>query len=374
MPAPSRFVYVGTYTAPNTAPGGARPSAALGISVLRLDGRSGALAPVQVVEGIENPSWVTLDPGLRVLYAVSEVAGWAGRDGSGGLTGYAVDEATGRLTRLGDQPTGGAIPAHDVVDPSGRFVLVANYAGASFSVLPILEGGRPGPATEVHAVSGTGPDRSRQEAPHPHQVLFDPAGAFVHGPDLGSDRVWSWRLDPAAGRLAPADPPAARLGAGSGPRHLAFHPGGRFAYVVEELASAITAFAYDGATGAFSRLHSVSSLPPGAAGANTAGEILVHPGGGFVYASNRGHDSIGGFAVDQETGRLTPAGWTSTGGQVPRGVAIDPSGHLLLAANQNSDTIVPFEIDAGTGALRPTGYVTRTSTPVCIQFGRVGGG
>jgi 6-phosphogluconolactonase len=349
------FVYVGTYTA--------------GIGAFAMDAANGGLAPLQVVADIESPSWLALDPELAVLYATSEVTRWKGHPATGGVTACAVDAATGRLTALGDRPSAGSLPAHATVSPDGRHVLVANYLGGTFAVLPVRAGGRPGPATDVVVVTGRGPNRERQEGPHPHQVVFDPAGAFVHGVDLGSDRIWTWRLEAASGVLVPNEPAEAPVAAGSGPRHLAFHPDLPFAYVAGELASAITAFAYDGARGTFTWLQTISTLPAGFAGPNTCAEIAVHPGGAFLYASNRGHDSIAGFALDQATGRLEPAGWTPAGGRVPRAFGIDPSGSLLLVANQGSDTIVPFQVDPATGRLTPTGHVTGIATPACIQFG-----
>src|SRR5262245_13095514 len=294
--ARSRFVYVGVYTAPNTAPGGVRPSEAAGIAVFRMDGRTGSLTPVQVVEGVENPSWLAFDHGQTALYAISEVSTWRGRRATGGVTGYAVDAGAGRLTALGHEYSAGALPAHAAVSPSGRHLVVANYLGATVTVLPVTKGGGLGPPTDVVVVTGRGPNPERQEAPHPHQVVFDPSGAFVHSPDLGTDRVWTWRLEPASGVLVPGEPAEAPVAAGFGPRHLAFHPDGRFAYVVGELASAITAFAYDATCGTFTWLQTVSTLPAGFAGQSESAEIVVHPDGRFVYASNRGHDSIAGFA------------------------------------------------------------------------------
>jgi 6-phosphogluconolactonase len=351
----SSFVYVGTYTA--------------GIGVFRMDAATGALAPLQLVADVECPSWLALDPGLAFLYATNEVTTWKGHPATGAVTVYAVDAATGRLTALGDRPSAGSLPAHAAVSPDGRHVLVANYLGGTFAVLPVRVDGRLGPATDVVVVTGRGPDRERQEGPHPHQVVFDPAGAFVHGPDLGTDRIWTWRLEAASGVLVPNEPADAPVAAGSGPRHLAFHPDGRFAYVVGELASTVTAFAYDGARGTFTWLQTVSTLPADHGGPNHCAEIAVHPGGAFVYASNRGHDSIAGFALDQTTGRLEPTGWTPAGGQVPRAFGIDPSGSLLLVANQGSGTIVPFEVDPETGRLTPTGHETGIATPACVQFG-----
>jgi 6-phosphogluconolactonase len=384
--APRRFVYVGTYTRPNTAPGGVTPSLALGIYVFKMDGRAGGLELVQVVEDtppgqpLPNPSWLTLDPRQRYLYATSEVSSWRGAPNTGGVTAFSVDGATGKLTRLNDQPSAGEIPAVVTPDPTGRYVLIGNYVGVppkgTFAVLPIVQAGpRAGqldPATDVFAVTGTGPNRSRQEQPHPHDVVFDPAGRFVLGPDLGTDRIWAWQLDTGAGKLvpvAPPDPPYAQVASGSGPRHLAFHPGGRFVYVIDELVSSITAFSYDGTHGTLTWIQTVSTLPPNFTGTSACAEIVVHPSGSFVYGSNRGHDSIVGFAIDQQSGKLTLIGWTPTGGSFPRNFNIDPSGSLLLAANQNSDNIVPFSINQRTGRLRPTRQVTQTPTPVCIVFG-----
>jgi 6-phosphogluconolactonase len=374
--AQARFVYVGTYTAPNTAPGGTHPSTALGIYVFALDPQTGGLTLLQIVENIPNPSWVTLDPQNRVLYASSEVSTWKGVNNSGGLTAYSVDPTTGKLTVLNDQPTLGAIPAHVTVDPSGKYALVANYIGANFTVLPIQSNGSLSPATDVFAVTGTGPNPQRQEAPHPHQIQFDPAAKFVFGNDLGTDKVWTWILDYAAGKLVPngpqfvpPPPPYAQVAGGSGPRHTAFHPSGKFAYVIDEMVSSITAFTYDVTHGTMIWRQTVSTLPPKFTGISSCAEIVMHPSGKFVYGSNRGHNSIVGFAIDQNTGMLTVIEWTSTQGGIPRSFNIDPSGALLLAGNQDSGTIVPFSINPKSGKLKATGQVTNTPTPVCIQFG-----
>jgi 6-phosphogluconolactonase len=265
----------------------------------------------------------------------------------------------------------GAIPARPTLDPTGRYVLVANYIGANFAVLPIQSNGGVGPATHVFPVTGMGPNQDRQEAPHPHDVQFDPAGHFVYGPDLGTDKVWAWHLDLAAGKLIPNPLPYAQVASGSGPRHMSFHPSGRFVYVIDELVSSITAFSYDSTRGTLTWIETVSTLPPGFTGTSACAEIMVHPNGAFVYGSNRGHDSIVGFAIDQQTGKLRLIGWTPTRGSFPRNFAIDPSGALLLAANQNSDNIVPFRINQRTGRLRATLQITQTPTPVCIVFGGV---
>jgi 6-phosphogluconolactonase len=368
--APSRYVYVGTYTAPHTAPGGVQPSTARGIYAFKMDGRTGALSLIQVFE-IENPSWVATDASMSHLYATSEVSTWKGASNTGGITAFAIDPATGKLTSLGDQPTQGAIPAHVIVDPTGKFALVANYVGANWSVLPIQANGSLGPATGVFAVTGHGPNTARQEAPHPHDTKFDPAGAFVFGPDLGTDNVWSWTLNTSTGMLvANTNLDHAQVASGSGPRHMSFHPTGKFVYVIDEMVSSITAFSYDAARGTFTWLQTVSTLPAGFTGTSSTAEIIVHQSGKFVYGSNRGHNSIVGFRIDQATGKLTTIGWTSTQGAIPRGFNIDPSGRLMLVGNQNSDTVVPFRINQNSGRLHPTGAVTRTPVPVSFAFGR----
>jgi 6-phosphogluconolactonase len=369
--APSRYVYVGTYTAPNTAPGGTQPSTAKGIYVFKMDGEAGGLNQIQQFE-IENPSWVTVDANASHLYATSEVSSWKGANNTGGITAFDIDPATGKITPIADQPTGGAIPAHVIVDPSGKFALVANYVGANWSVLPILDNGGLGSANGVFAVTGHGPNTARQEAPHPHETLFDPAGAYVFGSDLGTDHVWSWTLNTTTGMLVPnANLDDAQVASGSGPRHLSFHPSGKFVYVIDEMASSITAFSYDAAHGTFMWLQTVSTLPPDFTGTSTTAEIIVHQSGNFVYGSNRGHNSIVGFRIDQATGKLSPIGWTPTQGEIPRGFNIEPSGRLMLVGNQNSDTVVPFRINQSSGELDATGAVTTTPVPVSFAFGGV---
>jgi 6-phosphogluconolactonase len=369
--APSRNVYVGTYTAPNTAPGGIQPSTARGIYAFKMDGRTGGLSLIQVF-AIENPSWVAVDANASHLYATSEVSTWKGASNTGGITAFAIDPATGNITSIDDQPTMGAIPAHVIVDPSGKFALVANYIGANFSVLPILPSGGVGPASGVFPVTGHGPNPARQEAPHPHETMFDPAGAFVFGPDLGTDRVWSFTLNTTTGMLVPnANLDHAQVASGSGPRHMSFHPSGKFVYVIDEMVSSITAFTYDAVHGTFIWLQTVSTLPADFTGTSSTAEIIVHQSGKFVYGSNRGHNSIVGFRIDQTTGKLSLIGWTSTQGAIPRGFNIDPSGRLMLVGNQNSDTVVPFRISQSSGKLHPTGAVTNTPVPVSFAFGRV---
>ncbi len=319
--------------------------------------------------GIENPSWVAVDANASHLYATSEVSTWNGANNTGGITAFGIDSATGKITPINDQPTGGAIPAHVIVDPSGRFAVVANYVGANWSVLPVLDNGALGSATGVFAVTGHGPNTARQEAPHPHDTKFDPAGAYVVGPDLGTDGVWSWTLDTSTGILVPnSNLDHAQVASGSGPRHISFHPSGRFAYVIDEMVSSITAFSYDGERGTFTWLQTVSTLPPEFTGTSSTAEVIVHQSGNFVYGSNRGHDSIAIWEVADENGELRPVGHESTRGKTPRNFSLDPTGAWLLVANQESDTIVPFRRDADSGRLTATGPVTPTPSPVAILF------
>jgi len=359
-----------------------------------MDGSNGALDLVQIVEDgtqfptpnpnsptpLPNPSWLTLDASQAHLYVTSEVSTWRGTANTGGITAFSVDATTGLLSRLNDQQTQGQIPAVVTPDPTGRYVLVGNYVGhppkGTFVVLPIQSGGQLGAATGVFEVTGTGPDRARQEAPHPHDVKFDPAGRFVFGPDLGTDRVWAWTLDLGAGKLVPVavnplDPPYGQVASGSGPRHMTFHPSGKWAYVIDEMVSSVTAFKYLADHGTFIWLQTVSTLPPDFTGTSSTAEIIVHQSGKFVYGSNRGHNSLVGFRIDQTTGKLQVISWTSTQGSIPRGFNIDPSGRLMLVGNQNSDTVVPFRINQTNGRLHPTGATTHTPVPVSFAFGRV---
>jgi 6-phosphogluconolactonase len=366
----SRFLYVGTYTAPNLAPGGTVPSTAQGIYAFRMDGESGALSQIQVVPDIENPSWVTTDPQGRWLYATSEVDTWKGQSNTGGITAFSINPSTGMLTQINDQPTMGAIPAHSTIDPSGKYVLVANYTGANFVVFPIQDNGGLGAATQIVPLSGNGPDPDRQTAPFGHQIQFDPGGKYAFGNDLGTDHVWVWSFDAGQGKLTPNTVPDVKVASGSGPRHSAFHPTGKFFYVISEMASSVTAYRYDATKGTAIWRQTVSTLPPDFAGTSTCAELIMHPTGRWIYGSNRGHDSIVGYRIDQTTGMLSTIDWWPTQGQIPRGFTIDPSGSLLLAGNQNSDTVVAFRIDGGGGGLTPTNAVTNTPVPVSFAFGR----
>jgi 6-phosphogluconolactonase len=352
-------VYLGTYSS-----GGSR-----GIYQSRLDVATGRLEPAELAAEAVNPSFVVAHPKGRFLYAISEIGGFGGKK-SGALSAFAIDPASGKLTLLNQQATEGDGPCHLAVDPSGRCALVANYGGGSVACLPIGADGRLGPATSFHQHRGASVSKQRQEGPHAHCVTVDPAQRFVLAADLGIDRVMIYRFDPANGTLAPNDPPSFAASPGAGPRHVAFHPGGRIAYVINELNSTVTVAGYDPERGTLAARQTVSTLPAGFHGANTTAEIQVHPSGRFVYGSNRGHDSIAIFAVEPETGRLRPLGHEPTQGRNPRNFVLDPSGRFLLAANQDGANVVVFHIDPETGRLHPTGSSIRVAMPVCIEIVR----
>ena len=357
--AGSLLVYFGTYTSAKSE----------GIYVSRLDLATGALSEPALAAGIVSPSFLAVHPNRGFLYAVNEVSNFEGGV-TGAVSAFRIDRASGRLTLLNQQSSGGGGPAHLTVDRDGRNVLVANYGGGSVAVLPIGADGRLSPASAFVQHTGSGANPQRQQGPHAHSVNVDRANRFAYVADLGLDKVLVYRFDPAAGTIVPNEPPAATVEPGSGPRHLAFHPTGGFAYVINEITCTVTAFACDAAAGRLSTLQTISTLPEGvtvARGMSTA-EVQVHPSGRFLYGSNRGHDSISAFAIDQATGRLTFVQNEPTQGSSPRNFGIDPTGQYLLAANQRSDSVVVFRIDAATGRLTATGQRVSVGSPVCVKF------
>ena len=360
-PAGDMFVYFGTYTA-----AGAKSR---GVYLSRLDLASGALTPPELATETQNPSFLAVHPSRGFLYAVNEVGTFEGQPG-GSVSGFAVDRQTGRLTALNQQSSRGGGPAHLVVDREGRNVLVANYGGGSVAVLPIASDGTLKPASAFVQHEGSSIHPRRQTRPHAHSINVAPSNRFAYAADLGIDKVLIYRFDPDAGSLSAANPPFAAVQPGSGPRHFAFHPDGRFAYVINEILLTVTAFRHDTGSGALAEAQTISTLPPGQApqdGFSTA-DVQVHPSGRFLYGSNRGHDSMVVFSIDQETGRLTYVQNEPTQGSFPRGFGIDPTGTYLLAANQRSDSVVVFRIDQQTGRLSPTGHRVELGSPVSVQF------
>jgi len=363
-----RFVYVGTYTGPGVAPDGRMPSTARGIYVFRMRAGDGHLTLVQIVP-TDNPSYLAFDTTLDHLYCTNQNDLVDGAP-AGRVSAFAVDATSGGLTFLDTRSTGGTHPAHLSVHPSGHYLLASNYGGGDYPVYRILADGSIGPETDDAHGSGTGPDPDRQEGPHAHQIVTGPDARHVFGVDLGADAIRIWNLDLATGKLTASSPAAVTLAPGSGPRHMVFHPGGRFAYVLNELSGSITAFRYEPARGTLVPQGTVSTLPASFTGSRSTAEVRVHPSGRFLYSTNRGQGTVAMFAIDQSTGALTPMGWEPTQGEWPRGMNIDPSGTFLYVANQNSDTMVVFRIDPASGRLAPTGETVRTPTPVDIEFGR----
>ncbi len=354
--APSRFlVYFGTYT------GG--KSSSKGIYVARFDARTGTLGDPELAAEVANPSFLAIHPNRRFLYAVGESGGPQG----GAVSAFAIERPSGLLKSINQVSSRGRGPCHLTVDATGRYVLVVNYSSGSTAVIALGEDGSLGESTAFVQHAGSSVNPKRQEGPHAHSVNLSPDNRFAVVADLGLDQVLVYRFDATRGSLEPNDPPFVRVAPGSGPRHFAFHPSGRFAYVINELASTITAFRWDGARGTLSEIQTVSTLPQDFSGENYTAEVVVHPNGRFLYGSNRGHDSIAAFAIDGE-GKLSLIGLTSTEGSFPRNFALDPTGRWLFAANQRSDTVVLFRVDPKSGKLGSAGRTLRIGSPVCVRF------
>jgi 6-phosphogluconolactonase len=354
------YVYVGTYTRGRQEEEG--------IHLFHMDLAGGKLEDRGVVGQVTHPSFLAIHPSRCFLYSVSEVASMDGTSRGGGVSAFAIDANTGSLALLNQECVRGAGPCHLCVDPSGKVLLVANYGDGTVTALPIRDSGRVDEPTAFIQHSGSSVDPQRQEGPHAHSINTDAAGRFAFAADLGLDKILIYRLDARLGTLEPHDPPAASVEPGAGPRHFAFHPSGRFAYVINEMGNTVTAFRYDPEAGRLATLQTIPTLPEGFTGQSWTAEVLVHPSGKFLYGSNRGHDSIALFAIDESTGRLTAIGHEPTQGRTPRNFGIDPTGRYLLAANQESDTIVQFRIDGDTGRLTATGEVAHVYHPVCVRM------
>jgi 6-phosphogluconolactonase len=349
------WVFVGTYT------GGASK----GIYRMVLDTASGKLSEPALAAELDSPSFLAIHPTRKYLYAVNE---HIGSPKAGAVTAFALDAKTGELTQLNQQSTIGDGPCHLVVDASGKNLLVANYGGGSVAVLPIGPDGKLAPASAFIQHTGKVFDPERQGAPHAHSINLDAGNRFAVVADLGLDRVFVYRFDPVRGQLTPNQPPAAKVKDRSGPRHFAFHPDGRHAYVINEINCTITAFDYDPERGTLNEIQTIATMPVAVEPRHSTAEVVVHPSGRFLYGSNRGHDSLAVYAIEKGTGRLKLVEYQSTGGKTPRNFAVDPTGSYVLAENQDSNTIVVFRVDPGTGALEPTGQVVSVPKPVCVKF------
>jgi 6-phosphogluconolactonase len=351
------LVYFGTYT----------DKGSKGIYVCRFRPATGKLTPVELAAETVSPSFLAVDPAQRYLFAANEIGDYQ-KAKSGSVSSFAIDRRTGKLSALNTVASRGADPCHLTVDRAGKHVLVANYTGGSVAVLPVKADGMLEEASDFVQHLGSSVDPERQKEPHAHNVVLTTDNRFAVVADLGLDKLLVYRFDAEKGKLTANDPPYGVVKAGSGPRHIAFHPNGRWAYVISEMGNIITTFDWDGDKGSFHELQTVSTLPKDFKGGNTTAEVVVHPKGRYVYGSNRGHDSIAVYAVDPAKGVLTAIEDVPTLGKEPRNFALDPTGAYLFAANQNSNTVVVFKVNPSNGRLTPTGEKVEVMSPVCVTF------
>jgi 6-phosphogluconolactonase len=346
------YAYVGCFTTEK------RKAKGKGVAVYRIDDASGKWSFVHACDAIPNPHYVCLDATQRFLYSA--------HGDSSEIAAYSIDANTGRLTFLGSQETGGDNSSTVTCDPSNRWVVLSN--GPGVAVFPRRDDGSLGPRSDLHlAEGGDGPWRDHQHGAHPHQAIFDLTGRFVVVPDKGLDRIFVFRFDAERGKLVANDPPSVKCRYGAIPRHIAFHPKAPYAYVVNEQDSTVNAYRWDTEAGVLEPFQRVPTTPTSYVSDNTGAEIAIAPSGRFVYASNRGHDSIAIFAVHPD-GTLETVGWESTQGKKPRFFGPDPQWRRLYAANENSHTIVELDVDHESGKLTPTGQIIETGSPACIAF------
>jgi 6-phosphogluconolactonase len=349
----SYFVYFGTYTA----------SVSKGIYAARFDPASGKVEMLGAVAEAANPSFLAIRPDHRFLYAVN----WrpSGAEPGNMVSAFSIDARTAKLSFLNKVPSKGEQPTHLALDSTGKMLVVANYASGTAAAFPLADDGRIGEAIWVDQHSGP-PVEAHGGVPHAHDVLFSPDNRLVFIAELGLDRVYSYRFDAARRAISPYDPPFTATSTGSGPRHLALHPNGKFLYANNETNSTVTVFEREG--GALKEVQTISTLPPDFKGRNSTAEIQIDRVGKFLYVSNRGHDSIAVFAVESAGSRITPVEYVSTQGKTPRNFSLDPTGAYLFAANENTSTVVLFRVDHGTGRLKPSGTVLDVPSPSCVIF------
>lgn len=339
-----------------------------GIRIFSWDSQNGMLESIGGTgDGVENPIYIEGDPQRRFLYAADVVNECDGEKG-GAISAFAIDAGTASLKFLNRQSTGGLTPCYLCAAANGRYLLAANYTGGSVAVLPIQSDGRLDKRCVFVQHQGSSGNADRQNEAHPHSFLLDPANNFAFSPDLGMDKVMVYQFSAQSGQLTPHQPAFVETAAGAGPRHARFHPNRRFAYVITELLNTIIAYSYNESDGHLAELQTVSALPEGWRGTSYCSDIHIHPSGNFLYGSNRGHDSIVVFTIDQQSGKLSLVDHTPTQGNFPRSFALDPTGRFLLAANENSGTVLTFSVDQGTGKLAPTGQVKKIAKPTSFVF------
>ena len=352
------IVYIGTYN------NGSDQSK--GIYSFSFDKKEGRLTPVEVVEGILNPSFLVVSKDGNTLYSVSEVFEVNGTAG-GSISAFNINSETGKLSFLNTQLSGGACPCHIELDPSGKYVFVSNYMGGNFAVFPLTPSGQLGEMIQlVQHNNHSSVQPERQEGPHVHAVAIPQDNNIVFAADLGNDEVASYHFDQQNGNLNAKA--SIQVTPGSGPRHMAFHPNGKWLFLINELNSSIYSYKYDRESGRLNLIAAISSLPQDYDGGNTAADIHVHPNGRFLYVSNRGHDSVVLCSIHQTTGDLTLINHISSGGAHPRNFSLDPEGEFMLVANKDSNSINAFKVDPNTGMISAMGCVAEVPEPVCVQF------
>ncbi len=351
----SEKFYIGSYT----------DNAEQGISTGNLDPTNGDIKSIDVCKNVQNPSFLIFGHQRKFLYSVNETDNFEGKK-SGSVSAFKIDENSGRLNLLNSQPSLGANPCHITTDRSGKFILVANYTGGNVAVLPVSADGKLGAPVDMVQHSGKGPNLSRQETAHAHSSNFSPDNRFVFVCDLGMDKIMVYRFNEKTGKLTPADHRFFATAPGAGPRHLTFTKEGDKAFVVNELNSTLTYLRYDAANGILTELQTISTLPVDFTGDNTCADVHIHPNGLFVYASNRGHDSIAVFSINSSSGKIKLIQNQPIKGKTPRNFAIHSSGRFLIAANQNSNSITVFSINPDSGRLSDTGKSIQVNKPVCI--------
>ena len=351
------LLFVGTYT----------DKGSKGIYAYRFDTVTGGTDSIGLVAETANPSFLAVDPNHKYLYAVNEVDNFQGEH-AGAVSAYAIDRGTAKLTFLQQVPSLGADPAHLSVDKTGRYLLVANYTSGNIAVFPIGNDGRLGPRTAFVQHTGSSVNKDRQAGPHAHEIQVSNDNHFVLTADLGLDELLVYRFDPKTGGLTANNPAFAKVSPGSGPRHFSMAPSGKFVYLVNEMSSTVTVYSFDPSSGRLSELQTISTLPADFKGESTTAEIATDAAGKFLYASNRGDDSIAIFAINAKSGELSLVDRVKTGGREPRHFTLDPSGNWLFAENQNSNDIRVFRVDAKSGRLTPTANTLQVNSPVCIVF------
>lgn len=357
--ADMRKVYIGSYS----------PADQMGINCYGFNPETGKMNFLSGTPGIENPSFLALHSNGRFLYAVSETDGGEGNT-SGGVASFRVISPKGDLEKINEVSSGGAAPCHISLDRSERVLMTANYNGGNIAVFPLGEDGSLGKMSSFHQHQGAGSDLPNQRSPHAHSINPDPSNRFAMVADLGLDKLFVYQLNPADGILIPHSPAFVQVKQKSGPRHLAFHPNGSLAYLINEIASTITVFEYDSKAGRLEEIQTVSTLPKDFSGRNSTAEVVVHPSGRYLYGSNRGHDSIAVFKIEESSGRLEPLQYKLSGGRSPRNFCLSPNGNFLLAANQRSDNLVVFPVERASGRLLDPVEEIRTNSPVCVRFAK----